>query len=57
VTGSDIGQKTGSDVSHAEQTKHSFFVEAIVYWNELPDKVVCADSIEVFKTALQEYSP
>ena len=40
-----------------EQTKHSFFVETIVHWNQLPDKVVCADSVEAFKTALQEYSP
>ena len=42
---------------NTEQSKHSFFVETIVHWNQLPDKVVCADSVEAFKTALQEYSP
>jgi hypothetical protein len=42
---------------NTEQSKHSFFAETIVHWNQLPDKVVCADSIEAFKTALQEYSP
>ena len=26
------------------QSKHSFLVETIVHWNQLPDKVVCADS-------------
>ena len=42
---------------NTEQSKHSFFVETIVHWNQLPDKVLCADSVEAFKTALQEYSP
>jgi hypothetical protein len=39
---------------NTEQSKHSFFVETIVHWNQLADKVVCADSVEAFKTALQE---
>jgi hypothetical protein len=38
---------------NTEQSKHSFFVETIVHWNQLPDKVVCADSVEAFTTALQ----
>ena len=42
---------------NTEQSKHSFFVETIVRWNQLPDKVVCADSVDTFKTGLQEYSP
>jgi nicotinic acid mononucleotide adenylyltransferase len=37
---------------NTEQSKHSFFVETIVHWNQLPDKVLCADSVEAFKTAL-----
>ena len=42
---------------NTEQSKYSFFVETIVHWNQLPGKVVCADSVETCKTALQEYSP
>jgi hypothetical protein len=42
---------------NTEQSKHSLFVETIFHWNQLPDKIVCADSVEAFKTALQEYSP
>ena len=43
--------------SNKPQYKHSFFVETTIHWNQLPDKVVHAGSVEAFKTALQEHRP
>jgi len=34
---------------NTEQSKRSFFLETIVHWNQLPDKVVCADSVEAYR--------
>ena len=38
--------------SRTEQFKNSLFVRTTIDWNHLEDKVVCATSVEEFKTAL-----
>lgn len=38
-------------------TNIHFFVETTIHWNQLPDKIVHAGSVEAFKTALQELHP
>ena len=39
--------------SNTDQYKNSFFVKSILDWNQLEDRIVCADTIESFKAALQ----
>ena len=34
--------------------KHSFFVQTIVDWNQLDNCVVSADSVDIFKSRLEE---
>jgi hypothetical protein len=36
-----------------QQYQHSFFVDTVFHWNHLPNSVVHANSLEVFKTALR----
>ena len=36
----------------SNQYKHSFFVGTVIKWNQLEDNIVCAKSVEAFKTAL-----
>ena len=36
----------------SNQYKHSFFVDTVIKWNQLEDNIVCAKSVEAFKTAL-----
>ena len=38
--------------SRTPQYQNSFFIDTVVRWNHLPDTVVCAKSLEAFKTAL-----
>ena len=39
--------------SRTPQYENSFFVHTTVHWNQLPDSVVHASSVEAFKSALQ----
>ena len=41
--------------SRTTQYRHSFFVDTCIHWNQLPDSVVHADSVEGFKNALQKH--
>ena len=36
----------------SNQYKHSFFVDTVIKWNQFEDNIVCAKSVEAFKTAL-----
>ena len=36
----------------SNQYRNSFFVDTVVKWNQLEEEVVCAKSVEAFKTAL-----
>jgi hypothetical protein len=36
-----------------QQYQHSFFVDTVIHWNHLPNRVMHANSLEAFKTALR----
>ncbi|KAK3091517.1 hypothetical protein FSP39_020434 [Pinctada imbricata] len=40
---------------NTKQYTNSFFVNTAIHWNQLPDSVVCAKSLESFKTALKAH--
>jgi hypothetical protein len=37
--------------------KESFFPSTIWLWNALSDNIIAADSLETFRTRIQEYKP
>ncbi len=39
--------------SNTDPYKNSFFVKSILHWNQLEARIVCADTVESFKAALQ----
>lgn len=40
--------------AHTEQFKSSFFVKTLIDWNHLEDRIVHVQTVEVFKTALEQ---
>ena len=40
-------------VCNTEQYKNSFFVKSVIHWNQLDEEIVHAQTVESFKTALQ----